>query len=373
MENIDFVATCLFGLEKFVRDEIIVLGYTVTAEMDGRVTFTGPIDAIARANIWLRTAERVYIKLGDFPADSFDALFEGTAALPWERWIGQDDAFPVKGHSIKSKLTSIPDCQKIIKKAVVKRLGGEYGIEWFKEDGVKYQIDFFIFKDKATLMIDTSGAPLFKRGYRTEAGEAPLRETLAAAMVKLTHPMESVLLWDPMAGSGTIPIEAALLMTNTAPGMNRAFAAEEFYDVPPELFKRCREEARELRKFDTAFQAYASDRDPSMIAVAQANIKRAGMDCVVKAFVRDALTVENDGRRATLILNPPYGERMLDAQTAHKLYGDMGKAFARLGSWQIFVITSDESFEQHYGRKADKVKTLYNGMIKCGFYQYTKH
>lgn len=265
--KLEFVATCLFGLESLLGEEIEALGYEKTETIDGRVTFVGDEAAIARCNINLRFAERLYIRMGSFPARTFAELFDGTNSLPWERWIGQDDAFPVKGHSIKSGLTSIPDCQSIVKKAIVNRLSDEYEIKWFKEEGVKYQIEFFILRDIATLMIDTSGTPLHKRGYRPAAGEAPLRETLAAAMVKISRPRDEVLLWDPFCGSGTIAIEAAMMMTNTAPGLGRNFAAEEFYDLPEKIWKDAREEAMSMKR-ETQFEVYASDIDQHMVDLA---------------------------------------------------------------------------------------------------------
>lgn len=368
-----YVATCLFGLEKFVGEEIDALGYERISTIDGRVTFRGDLSAVARCNLWLRCAERLYISMGTFPAYTFTELFDGVKKLPWEDWIGKDDAFPVKGHSIKSQLFSIPDCQSIVKKAIVERLSGEYGIAWFKEDCVKYQIEFFILENEATLMIDTSGTALHKRGYRPAAGVAPLRETLAAAMVKLARPREDVLLWDPFCGSGTIPLEAALLMTNTAPGLNRSFAAEEFYDIPESLWKQAREEANDLRRMDTAFEAFASDIDRGMVRTAQDNVVRAGMQKYVKTFQHDALTIRSDGRRGTIVCNPPYGERMMTPEEAAALYRNMGRHFASLAPWQIYIISSDEAFEEHYGRRADKVRKLYNGMIRCGYYQYFKN
>lgn len=371
-ETIKYVATCMFGLEKFVGDEIEALGYRRTDTADGRVTFEGDINAIARCNLWLRTAERVYIKMGEFEAENFTDLFEGTKALPWERWISRDDMFPVKGHSIQSLLHSIPDCQSIVKKAVVERLKAEYATEWFTEEGSKYQIEFFILKNRAVLMIDTSGTPLHKRGYRPEAGLAPLRETLAAAMVKIARPMEQVLLWDPFSGSGTIPLEAALIMTNTAPGLSRTFAAEDFFDIPADSFKNAREEAKAAVKTDSQFEAFASDNDRNMVEIAKANVKRAGMEEHVKCFHRNALDIETKGRRGTIVCNPPYGERLLDKEKVAILYSDMGKAFARLDRWQIYIISSAEDFERLYGRRADKVRKLYNGMIKCNYYQFFK-
>ncbi len=371
MKKYQFVATCLFGLEKLLGEEIDALGYKRLETIDGRITFEGPIEAIARCNINLRVAERVYILVGSFPAPTFDALFEGTKALDWDEWILEEDAFPVTGHSVKSKLTSIPDCQKIIKKAVVDSLSEVYGIKQFSEEGAKLRIEFFILNDVASLMIDTSGTPLFKRGYRTESNAAPLRETLAAALVKLSRPRENVLTWDPFCGSGTIPIEAAMQMTNTAPGFNRTFAAEEFFTLPMDIWTRAREEARD-NIISTDFEAYGSDIDPKCIEIANANIKRAGMTKNVKCFVRDALTIEKGERRGTIVCNPPYGERLMDRQSCEKLYRRMGEHFKTLEPWQIYIITSHDSFEKLYGKKADKVRKLYNGMIKCNYYQYFK-
>ena len=368
----EYVATCLFGLESLLGEEIDALGYERIETIDGRVTFKGDMAAIARCNINLRFAERLYIKMGSFRAATFAELFDGTNALPWEQWIAEDDAFPVKGHSIKSALTSIPDCQSIVKKAVVSRLSNEYGISWFKEEGVKYQIEFFILKDIATLMIDTSGVALHKRGYRPAAGIAPLRETLAAAMVKLSRPRDEVLLWDPFCGSGTIAIEAAMMMTGTAPGLGRSFAAEEFYDIPEKIWIDARDEAKSLRR-DTEFEVYASDIDPHMIDLARANIKRADMGAHIKCFERDATQIVKAERRATIVCNPPYGERLSDMREVESLYRSMGRCFARLAPWQIYILTSVPDFERLYGRRADKVRTLYNGMIKCGFFQYFKN
>ena len=370
--ELTLVATCLFGLEKFVGEEIDALGYRRLSTMDGRVTFVADLDAVARCNLWLRTAERLYIRIGGFHAETFTELFDGCAALPWEEWIGKDDAFPVKGHSIRSKLFSVPDCQKILKKAICRRLEGKYGIRWFPETGTKYQVEFFLFCDEVTLMIDTSGVPLHKRGYRPTAGDAPLRETLAAAMVRMARPREDVLLWDPFCGSGTIPIEAALLMTGTAPGLHRSFAAESFAAIPQDSFARAREEARGA-VHQTDFCAYASDIDPAVIDIAQSAVDRAGMGARIRCFVRDARTIETEGRRGTVVCNPPYGERMMDLRSAQALYRDIGKAWQSLGAWQIYVICSDETFEKWYARRADKVRRLYNGMIRCNYYQFFRN
>lgn len=372
MSNVRLVAPCLFGLEKAVGEEIDALGYHRRDTIDGRVYFEGPPSAIVRSNLWLRCAERVLIEMASFEAKSFTALFDGVKKIPWERFIGKNDAFPVKGHSIKSELHSLPDCQKIVKKAIVERLKEAYGVEWFEESGVKYQIEFFILNDHAVIMIDTTGVPLHKRGYRTEANLAPIRETLAAAMVKIARPREDVLLWDPFCGSGTIPIEAALIMTNTAPGLFRRFAAESFPWLPKKLWEDAREEAKAARKLDTPFRALATDIDPDTVEIARDNIRRAGMWEYIDCFKKDALTIRRDDRRTTIVCNPPYGERMDSVKSAQALYKKMGKVFLQLSPWQIYIITSEEDFEALYGKRADKVRRLYNGMIRCNFYQYFK-
>jgi len=371
-EKLEFVAVCLFGLEGLAADEIEALGYEKTAVIEGRVTFSGDISAVARFNIWSRYAERLYIKLGEFDALSFDDLFDGVKNLPWERWVGKDDMFPVKGRSIKSRLASIPDCQKIVKKAVAERLLSKYGVTALRETKTKYQIAFFILNDKATLMIDTSGNPLHKRGYRTEAAEAPLRETLAAAMVKLSRPREEVLFWDPFCGSGTIPIEAALMMTNTAPGLKRSFISEEFKAIHTDIWKEARNEAKSLQNLSVKFEAYASDIDEECVEITKSNINRAGMGMFVKPFARDALTIETEGRRGTIVCNPPYGERIFTKKQTEKLYREMGKHFETLDLWQIYILSSLEELPRLYGRRPDKIRRLYNGMIPCGYFQFFK-
>jgi len=365
-----YTATCLFGLEKFVGEDIDSLGYQRTETIDGRITFTGDIGAIPRCNIWFRYAERLFINVGKFTAESFEELFNNVTNLPFEEWIGKNDAFPVKGHSIKSKLYSIPDCQSIVKKAVVERLKKKYGISYFEETGIKYQIEFFILNDNVTIMIDTSGSPLHKRGYRPQAGIAPLRETLAAALVNLARPRDDVLLWDPFCGSGTIPLEAALIMTNTAPGLRRSFISESFRLIDKQLWIDARNEARSLIKTDTPFEAYATDIDDECIELTKVNIQNAGMEKYVKTFKQDALTIKSDGRRGTIVCNPPYGERLFTMEQTEALYKKMGEHFATLDPWQIYVISSHEYFQHLYGRRADKVRKLYNGMIKCNYYQF---
>lgn len=365
-----FVATCLFGLEHLLGEEIDALGYKRIETIDGRIIFEGDISAVAKSNLWLRTAERVFILLGRWRATTFTELFDGTYALPWEEWVGKDDAFPVKGHAVKSKLFSIPDCQSIVKKAAVKRLSDKYGISWFRETGAKYQIEFFILKDEVFMMIDTSGVALHKRGYRPQTLISPLRETLAAALAKTARPREDVLFWDPFCGSATIPIEASLIMTNTAPGLGRGFIAEAFSQIPSEVWKDAREEARSLINKESKFEAYASDISEDALKNARSAISKAGMNSHIKLFQKNALDITTEGRRGTIVCNPPYGERLGTLEEAEKLYRDMGRHFKTLDNWQIYVITSHERFERLYGRKADKVRKLYNGMIPCYYYQF---
>ena len=368
----ELVATCLFGLEHLLGEEIDSLGYERLETIDGRVTFYGDLEAVCLSNIFLRYAERVFIKLGSFQASTFDELFEGTRALPWSDFIGKEAAFPVKGHSIKSALTSIPDCQKIVKKAVVRTMSDRYGISYFEETGVKYQIEFFILKDKATLMIDTSGIPLHKRGYRKDSNDAPIRETLAAAIAKTSRPREDVLFWDPMCGSGTIAIEAAMLMKNIAPGVRRSFAAEKFPFIDAKMWKSAREEARD-GEIDTKFECFASDIDKNAVELTKKNAAIAGVSDIVTAFAAYCTTISSEGRRGTIVTNPPYGERLMTPAEAEALYKRMGEHFRSLSPWQVYVITSHREFERFYGRKADKIRKLYNGMIACYLYQFFKN
>ena len=367
------VATCLFGLEKLLGNEIDALGLRRLDTMDGRVTFEGDFADIARANINLRLAERVYILLGSFPATSFTELFDGTKALPWEDFIGKYDAFPVKGHAIKSKLFSVPNCQSIVKKAVVERMASHYGTKWFSENSeVKYQIEFFIFKDVASLMIDTSGMPLHKRGYRPEAGAAPIRETLAAAIAMTARPREDTLFWDPFCGSGTIAIEAAMIATNRAPGLLRSFVGEGFACLPKNLWADAREEAQAKIITNSKFEAYASDIDEDILDLAYESAVRAGVEEHLNIFAADARKIKKEDRRGTVACNPPYGERLMERREVETLYAEIGRAFSALAPWQIYVITSCENFERLYGRRADKVKKLYNGMIPCNLYEFFK-
>lgn len=364
-----YAATSLFGLEKFVGETIDTLGYKRLETIEGRVYFEGDISAVARCNINFRCAEKLFIILDEFEATTFDALFEGVKNIPWEKYIGKNDAFPVKGHSIKSRLHSIPDCQKIVKKAMVDRLLKAHKVKALPESGTKVQIEFFILRDKAALMIDTSGAGLYKRGYRTGTNDAPIRETLAAALALIARPRHDLLFWDPLCGSGTLAIEAAMILQNVAPGKNRHFLAEEYSFVPSHIWKDARDEAI-ANEVDTPYEVWGSDIDGEVIKIAKENAKNAGVN--VNFFKMDVSDIETHGKRGTVVCNPPYGERLMDINEAEKLYRIMGKAFKRLENWQMYIITSDEYFEKHFGREADKKRKLYNGMLKCNYYMYYK-
>lgn len=368
------VATCLFGLEKQLGEEIDALGLRRLETMDGRVTFEGNGADIARANLRLRCAERLYLKVGSFPARSFTELFDGVRALPFENYIGKNDAFPVKGHAIRSTLFSVPDCQSIVKKAIVERLFAAYRTRSLPEEGKKYQIEFFLFKDVATLMIDTSGTALHKRGYRPAAGAAPLRETLGAALALTARLRPENLLWDPFCGSGTILVESAMILQNRAPGLGRTFAAMDFDFLDPRVWHEAEEEARALERRDIRPEIFGSDTDEEVLAFAKENAARAGVADCIRFFRADARKIAKPSpdRRGTVICNPPYGERMMSRTEAEALYREIGRTFAALSPWQIYILTSHEGFEVLYGRRADKVRKLYNGMIPCYLYQYFK-
>lgn len=370
--KLKLVATCLFGLEKLLGEEIDALGLSRIETMDGRVLFWGEEQDIPRANLCLRCAEHVFICIGSFEAKRFDDLFEGVRAMPWEEWIGKNDAFPVKGHCIRSGIHSVPDCQSIIKKAVAERLSGIYGIRWFPETETKYQIEFFLFKDTAYLMLDTSGIPLHKRGYRPQAGPAPIRETLAAALALTARPKEDVLFWDPMCGSGTIAIEAALILSGRAPGLGRTFAGETFARLPERMWREAREQVQAAVKTDARFEVYASDIDEDVLDLVYENALRAGVEEFMQIFSADVRTIQRPDCRGTIVCNPPYGERLMKQNEVETLYRSMGNHFSDWDPWHIYIITSHPEFERLYGRRADKIRKLYNGMIPCNLYQFFK-
>lgn len=373
-----YIATCLFGIEKILSREIEALGYDVVEVTDGRVTFQGSLEAVARANIWLRTAEKIFILIDTFKVLSFEDLFTGVKKLPWDEWINKNCKFPVTGHALRSQLHSVPDCQKIIKKAVVEKLKASYGIEgMLEETGSEYRIEFFIYKDIAQIMLDTSGTALYKRGYRIESNTAPMRETLASALIKLSSPFREVTVWDPFCGSGTLPIETALIRTNTAPGISRHFASMDFSQISEKIWKDAKEEAEAavISKSDrnNLGPILAGDINPRFIRIAKENARRANVQDLISFRVQDALSCTYEQykpNKCTVITNPPYGERIMTPQEADELYTNFGKVFSVLPDLKMFVITPNENFEKLYGKKANKVRKLYNGMIKCNYYQY---
>ena len=370
--NIEFCVPCLLGLEGLIAEELRFMDAENVRAENGRVFFSGDEHTLARANIRSRYAERILVVVGHFEAHSFEELFQGTKKLPWERWIGKKDKFPVKGYSLNSDLFSVSDCQSIIKKAMVERLKDVYGIPWFEESGALYQIQFSIMKNVVYLMIDTSGRGLHKRGYRPEAKAAPLKETLAAALCNLAHLRHYHTLYDPMCGSGTILIEGALMALNIAPGLKRHFTAERWRQAPEEIWQAEREAAFALQKTDVDFHAYGSDTDPAALAVARENARRAGVEEYITFEQKDVKDFAPVTEKATVIVNPPYGERLLDIKEAQEICRTLGKRFTPAKGRSYYVITADEDFEKSFGRKADKRRKLYNGMIKCQVYMYFK-
>ena len=370
--DMNFCVPCLLGLEGLIADELREMGAENVNAENGRVLFSGDEYTLARANIRSRFAERILVVLGTFEAHSFEDLFQGTKKLPWENWVGKTDRFPVKGYSLNSDLFSVSDCQSIIKKAVVERLKIKYKIPWFEETGALYQIQFSIMKNQVTLYIDSSGKGLHKRGYRPASNAAPLKETLAASLCALARVRPYHTVYDPMCGSGTIAIEAALMACNIAPGVNRRFTAEEWKQVPARVWHEERDAARALEKRDIPFKAYGSDIDPEALAIARENARRAGVEEFVSFTQKDVRSFAPEEEKYTVIVNPPYGERLLDTEDARKIYKDLGSLFVPGKGKAYYVITADEEFEKAFGRKADKRRKLYNGMIKCQVYMYFK-
>ena len=370
MGKIDFCAPCLFGLEGVLAKELKELEIENVRAENGRVLFSGDYNTLARANLSLRTAERVCIVLGSFTATTFDRLFEGTKALPFENFIGKSNAFPVTGWSLESKLFSLRDCQKIIKKAAVTRLSEKYHISWFEETGATVQIRFSVFKDRVPVMLYSSGAALHKRGYRANSAGAPIKETLAAAMVMLSRPYSDSVLYDPFCGSGTILIEGALMAASIPPGLKRRFAAESWGSVKPSAFKDEREKAREKINRDIEFKAVGSDIDPAAVELTLENARKAGVEDFVFASVQDISDFSPQTKKGIIVTNPPYGERLLDIDRAQEIYRIMGTRFEKKYGYRYSVISPDEDFERLFGRSADKRRKLYNGMLKCQLYMY---
>lgn len=367
-----FSVPCLLGLEGLIADELRRMDAQNVAAQNGRVDFEGDEAVLARANICSRYAERILIRMGSFRAETFEELFQGVKKIPWEMFIGEKDAFPVKGYSLDSKLFSVSDCQAIIKKAVVERLKAKYNLNWFEETGTVYQIQFSIMKDTVTLFIDSTGTGLHKRGYRPVANAAPIKETLAAAMAELARVRHYHTLYDPMCGSGTILIEGAMKALNIAPGIHRTFACEKFPMIDDQIWRQERARAGDKVIRDADFKAYGSDIDFNALQIAQENARRAGVAMKIDFSRRDIKDFVRKSEKGTVICNPPYGERMLDIKNAEDIYRTMGKIFTPEHGWAYYIITPDEEFETVFGRKADKRRKLYNGMIKCQLYMYFK-
>ncbi len=372
MEYLELIAPCHFGLEAVLKREIIELGYEIAEVEDGRVTFYGDEEAVCRANIFLRTAERVLLKAGSFQAVTFDELFERTKELPWERYIPKDGkCWVAKAASVKSRLYSPSDIQSIVKKAVVRRLSERYHIEWFPEDGASYPLRVFLKKDLVTIGIDTSGVSLHKRGYREAAGKAPITETLACALIMLTPWKKDRILVDPFCGSGTFPIEAAMMAANIAPGMNRSFMAENWTNlIPKKEWYDTVNEANDMIEEAPGIDIQGYDIDGSVIRIARRNAREAGVEHLIHFQERSVENLSHPKKYGFIITNPPYGERLEEKESLPALYKTFGESFCRLDSWSAYMITSYEDAERYFGRKADKNRKIYNGMLKTYFYQF---
>lgn len=370
MKTFEIIATSAFGIESVTAREISELGYKDILTENGRVTFRGDFDDIARANVCLRTADRILIKLAQFKATTFEELFQGVYAVEWADILSPDAFIHVVGKSVKSTLFSVPDCQSITKKAIIEKLKLKFGKEIFPEDGAEYRISVSILKDIVTVTLDTSGAGLHKRGYRSLAGEAPLKETLACSLLLLSYWRGERLLVDPLCGSGTIPIEAAMIALDIAPGMNRGFAAERWQNFDYDAFERARDEAKQRVRTDLNLNIYGSDIDPKAIELAMRHAEEAGVDEYIRLKQMNVADLSSKEKYGFIVTNPPYGERLGESREAEELYRVMGKAFSALDTWSFYVITSNPYFEKNFGRKADKRRKLYNGKLECQYYQY---
>lgn len=372
MKTFECIAPCHFGLEAVLKREIIELGYEITSVEDGRVTFIGDAEAVCRANVFLRTAERILIKVGQFHAETFDELFEGTKALPWEEYLPRNAKFWVtKAASVKSKLFSPSDIQSIMKKAMVERLRKVYRVNWFPEDGDAFPIRVFLHKDEVTVSLDTTGESLHKRGYRKLTAKAPIAENLAAALIMLTPWNKTRILVDPFCGSGTIPIEAAMMAANMAPGMNRSFLAESWtHIISRKEWYACMDEAAELVDFSQMPDIQGYDIDDEMVRIARENAKLAGVEQYIHFQRRGIEALSHPKKYGFIITNPPYGERLEDKNTIASIYRTLGERYRQLDSWSLYMITSYEDAQQMIGRKADKNRKIYNGMLKTYYYQF---
>ena len=372
MKTYELVVPCHFGMEAVTKREIYDLGYEITRVEDGRITFEGDAEAICRANVFLRTAERVLLLVGRFKATTFEELFQGIKALPWEEYIPQDGKFWVKkASSIKSKLFSPSDIQSIAKKAMVERLKQVYHTNWFEENGAAYPIRIFLLKDEVMVALDTSGDSLHKRGYRLQTSKAPITETLAAALIMLTPWHKDRILVDPFCGSGTFPIEAAMMAANIAPGMNRLFTAEAWTNIiPKQLWYDAVEEAQDMVNKDISVDIQGYDMDGEVVKAARENAKRAGVDHLIHFQQREVAKMSHPKKYGFIITNPPYGERLEEKADLPELYTQIGEVYKALDAWSMYMITSYEDAERYVGRKADKNRKIYNGMIKTYFYQF---
>ncbi|MEY8220194.1 class I SAM-dependent RNA methyltransferase [Enterocloster aldenensis] len=372
MKTYELIAPCHFGLEAVLKKEILDLGYEISQVEDGRVTFIGDDEAVCRANIFLRTAERVLLKAGCFKAETFEELFQGTRAIPWEEYIPEDGKFWVaKASSIKSKLFSPSDIQSIMKKAMVERLKKHYGVTWFPENGASYPLRVFLYKDMVTVGIDTSGDSLHKRGYRTLTSKAPITETLAAALIMLTPWNRDRILVDPFCGSGTFTIEAAMLAANMAPGMNRSFLSEEWRNlIKRKCWYEAMDEANELVDTDIKVDIQGYDIDGDIVKAARSNAESAGVADMIHFQQRPVSALSHPKKYGFILTNPPYGERIEDKSNLPALYREIGERYAALDAWSMYLITSYEDAEKYIGRKADKNRKIYNGMMKTYFYQF---
>jgi len=370
MAKLNIVATATFGLEAVVKREIEALGYSITASEDARITFTGDERAVVRSNLWLRSADRVYVKLLEFEAKTFEELFQNSAGFSWEEWIPADGRFTVVGTSVKSDLHSVPDCQSIIKKAIVKRLQGVYAQDWFEETGDHYPVRFSILKNRVLILLDTSGMGLHKRGYRMYDVAAPIKETLAAAMISLSFFRPGKVMVDPLCGSGTLAIEAAMMGKNIAPGLNRSFAAENWDAIPKQLWHEERKAAFEAIRQDAAVRIIASDIDKSAVQAARANASKAGVDDCITFHIDPISKLAALEEYGIIVTNPPYGERIGEQKDLNNIYRTLVDFYQKNPTWSLFLITADKSFETKFGRPADRRRKLYNGRIETCYYQY---
>jgi len=366
----DLIATTGFGIEAVTARELMNLGYTDLKTENGRVTFKGDESAIARCNLWLRTADRILVKAAEFPATTFEQLFQGVKAIPWGDFLPENAEMHVTGRSVRSGLFSVPDCQSITKKAVVEKMKEKYHREIFEENGPKYKIEVALLKDIATITVDTTGLGLNKRGYRKIAGDAPLKETMACALILLSYWKRGRILVDPLCGSGTIPIEAAMIAMNKAPGISRSFVAETWENIPKKVWSDARQEALDSVIKDVPHTIYGSDLDPKAIDLSILHAMQAGIGSTAQFKQMNVMDLHSAEKYGFIITNPPYGERIGDIKAVENLYRNLGTVYSRLDSWSLYLITSHPQFEKLFGRQADKRRKLYNGQLLCQYYQF---